>query len=96
MPTVGPFVQVLKEVIHPRSSAPLKQERVAAYMAGRSLAKGGVYTAVKRRALEIIDMVPKHLFIREPVAAPSKTRARRDNTAATGYVSVIMVNTVAG
>ena len=96
MPTVGPFVQVLKEVIHPESSAQLKPERVAAYMASRSLAKGGVYTAVKRRALEIIDMVPKEFFIREPVAAQPKTRARRDTTVATGYVSVIMVNTIAG
>ena len=96
LPTVGPFVQVLKKVIHPTSSSPLKPERVAAYMAGRSLANGGVYTDVKRRALEIIETVPEEFFMREPVAAPLKTRARRDTTVATGYVSVVMVNTVAG
>jgi hypothetical protein len=92
--TVAPFVQVLKEVIHPTSCDPLKPERVAAYMAGRSLAIGGVYAAVKHRALEIISMVPEDLFVREPAAAPTNARARRYTTGATGYVSVFMVNTV--
>jgi hypothetical protein len=73
---------------------PLKPERVAAYMAARSLAKGGDYKAVKQRALEIMDKVPTDHFIRvpvaappdtaPPVAAPPTTRARKDPTVATG------------
>ena len=84
LPTLAPFVQVLKKVIHSTSTDPLKPDRVAAYMAARALAKGGAYRAVKHRALEILDKVPSDHFIREPVAAQPSTRARRDPTVATG------------
>ena len=90
------FVQVLEKVIHPTSGDPVNRNLVAAYLAGKSLEKGGVYPVIKCRALEILDKVRDTHFQREPDATVRKpTRPRRDMTVATGYESEYMVISVA-
>ena len=80
-PPMSVRVQGLRMAITPASSGLWTKDRVASYPAGRSRGKGGVYSDIKYKALELLAKVHDLHFEQEAVA----TKTRRDNTASTGY-----------
>ena len=83
--------QDLKLAKNPTLSQELDKDAVAHYLAARAHVNGGAYPAIKSKAMEVLQMLPAHLLMQDPLPAPEATTKKgKASGSAGGYASPLL------
>ena len=78
--------QDLKLAMNPTTPQALDKDEVAHYLAARAHKSGGVYPAIKSKAMEVLHRLPADLLTPDPLPAPVATNKKgKAAGSASGY-----------
>ena len=79
-------MQDLQLAMNPTTQHVLEKEAVASFLAVRARKSGGVYSAIRSKALEVLEMLPAGLLKPDPIPPTVATNKRsKASSSAAGY-----------